>query len=177
MHLDRRSNQQSLPTVNIRHFLAGEVPLDIVVVAHALNEHLVVQMLRKIDRLKTLRSEMSGSNTSRKNRRGGNLRSPCICPSKSHGWSCLGTRWPLNDRRRGSRLIANPSCLHDCNVSDFLRLIMDRWGKREEGRGGPTVSKRKKVFGRRIVGPATSTHPSSEVGNVGGGASTSNFAA
>ena len=39
------------------------------------------------------------------------------------------------------------------------------------------MSKRKKVLGHCIVGPATSTQSPSEIGNVGGGTSASNFAA
>ena len=57
--------------MNIIHFLAGEIPLDIVVVAHALNEHLIVKMLREIDRLETLHNSLSDPNNSRKNCRRG----------------------------------------------------------------------------------------------------------
>ena len=44
--------------------LAGKMPLDIVVITHTLNEHLIEQMLREIDRLETLRISLSVSNAS-----------------------------------------------------------------------------------------------------------------
>lgn len=115
-----------LPTIKLIQCLAGKVPLDFVVIAHALNEHLIVQMLGKIDRFKALHNYSSASHTIRKNNRGRNLRSPYICLSKFRGWSYPGTRWPLYDRRKGFHLIANPSSLHDCSVSGFLQRIMDR---------------------------------------------------
>lgn len=46
-------------TVKQIHSLAGEMPLDIVVVSHALNEQLIVQMLGEINRLEALHNPLS----------------------------------------------------------------------------------------------------------------------
>lgn len=64
MWLSHPSDSQSLLVVKYIRFLAGEIPLDIVVVAHALNEHLIVKMLREIDGLETLYKTLSDSNAS-----------------------------------------------------------------------------------------------------------------
>lgn len=70
-HIARASVRLAEPAdrENDESFLAGEIPLHLVVVAHALNEHLIVKMLREIDRLETLHNSLSDSKTSRKYRR------------------------------------------------------------------------------------------------------------
>lgn len=56
------------------------------------------------------------------------------------------------------------------------RGLSDVWAVKDR-KGERTVSKGKEVLGIRIIGPATSTHSTSKVGNVGGGTSASNFTA
>ena len=67
------------------------MPFDIVVITHILNEHLIEQMLREIDRLETLQISLSVFNASLGIYRGNSLRSPCICLSEFHESSYPGT--------------------------------------------------------------------------------------